>query len=252
MRRQPTVTVLIFLFSVCSALAQSRTTRAAAWRQDLNYLATNLPALHVNAFFQTTRDEFNTAVQRLNDRIPELSDAEITVELARIVASISDAHTYIPLNQFAAGFHFYPIRLEWLSDGLFVTHATGDYEYLLTIPGEVAIPELNLCLKAIITEATDVPGRPCLLDPDQLPPVLTVRNWRAGDRFWPAHTKEPQKVKELLNDHHVTGPEKKLWPVLVAGNDLVWLRGFPAPEQLRPRSRRALRLEETCGLGAKS
>src|SRR5262245_52543150 len=142
MRHRVLLAAAILSLSVCSvlldrtpwclpAVAQSRTTRATAWRNDLTMLATNLPALHVNAFFQTTRDEFNAAVLRLNARIPELSDVEITVEFARIVASIGDAHTYIPLNQFAAGFHVYPLRLEWLSDGLFVTQVTANYENVL-------------------------------------------------------------------------------------------------------------------------
>ena len=114
----------------------------------------------------------------------------------------------------------------------------GDYEYSLSIPGQVAIPELNLCLGATITDLTDVPEheRLYLLDPDRLPPALTVRNWRPGDRYWPAHTKEPQKVKDLLNDRHVLGPEKKRWPVLVAGDELVWVRGFPAPSAFQPQA----------------
>ena len=63
---------------------------------------------------------------------------------------------------------------------------------------------------------------------------LRVRNWRAGNRFWPAHTREPKKIKELLADKHVTGRERKLWPVVVNGSELVWVRGFPTPQKLRP------------------
>ena len=33
----------------------------------------------------------------------------------------------------------------------------------------------------------------------------------------------------------MTGPEKKLWPVVVSGTDVVWLRGFPDMES-RTRS----------------
>jgi hypothetical protein len=34
----------------------------------------------------------------------------------------------------------------------------------------------------------------------------------------------------------VAGPERKLWPVIVSGTEVVWVRGFPAPAQLRPGS----------------
>ena len=66
-----------------------------------------------------------------------------------------------------------------------------------------------------------------LLDADSLPGPLRVRNWRPGDRFWPAHTKSPKKIKELLQERHVAQPERRLWPVVVSGDEIVWVRGFP-------------------------
>jgi len=58
---------------------------------------------------------------------------------------------------------------------------------------------------------------------------LIVRNWRAGDRFWPAHTKSPKKIKELLQERHVPQPGRRLWPVAVSGEEIVWMRGWPVP-----------------------
>jgi tRNA(Ile)-lysidine synthetase-like protein len=76
-----------------------------------------------------------------------------------------------------------------------------------------------------------------LFDAAVLAGPLRVRNWRAGDRFWPAHTKSPRKVKELLQERHVPQPERKLWPVIVSGNsdEIVWMRGFPVPAQFRAK-----------------
>jgi tRNA(Ile)-lysidine synthase len=112
----------------------------------------------------------------------------------------------------------------------------NDYKYSLPIPGEVVIPELNIRLQAAITDPTQVSGsdKMCLLDQERLPPVLTLRNWRPGDRFWPAHTKEARKVKDLLNERHIVGREKRLWPVLVARDELIWIRGFPIPASFQP------------------
>jgi tRNA(Ile)-lysidine synthase len=73
-----------------------------------------------------------------------------------------------------------------------------------------------------------------LLDQRLLAAELMIRNWRPGDRFWPTHTKVAKKVKELLQERHVTGQERKLWPVIVSGQNVVWVRGFPAPARLRP------------------
>ncbi|MGZ3689789.1 MAG: tRNA lysidine(34) synthetase TilS, partial [Bdellovibrionota bacterium] len=110
-------------------------------------------------------------------------------------------------------------------------HQKAGYEYLLPIPGEVELSELGIRLQALLVDPKSVPetGQDSLLDPTRLPSTLTVRNWRPGDRFCPAHTKETRKVKELLSDRHVTGAEKKLWPVIAARDDLVWMRGFPVP-----------------------
>jgi tRNA(Ile)-lysidine synthetase-like protein len=73
-----------------------------------------------------------------------------------------------------------------------------------------------------------------LLDIARLPQEILIRNWRAGDRYWPAHTASAKKVKELLSDRHAVGTEKKLWPVAVAeGCGLVWMRGFAAPAAFR-------------------
>jgi tRNA(Ile)-lysidine synthetase-like protein len=64
--------------------------------------------------------------------------------------------------------------------------------------------------------------------------TLRVRNWRAGDRFWPAHTKVPKKIKELLQELHVAQPERRL----VAGGALAETKlfgcaGFAVPARLR-------------------
>jgi tRNA(Ile)-lysidine synthetase-like protein len=120
-----------------------------------------------------------------------------------------------------------------------------DYEYELSIPGEIVVPEAGVAI-----EARRVPSREQgaynldhLLDEESLPGPLRVRNWRPGDRFWPAHTKSPKKIKELLQDRHVAQPERGLWPVItgrnVSSDEIVWVRGFPVPARLRAQPGRA-------------
>lgn len=74
-----------------------------------------------------------------------------------------------------------------------------------------------------------------LLNPALLEGELQVRNWRSGDRFWPSHTKAAKKIKELLQERHLTGCERSLWPVVVSGGEIVWLRGFAPPARLKPK-----------------
>jgi tRNA(Ile)-lysidine synthase len=108
-----------------------------------------------------------------------------------------------------------------------------DYEYPLPVPGCAEVPEAGLRLEALlVTGEAQVHDAEGFLDAGRLK-ELKVRNWRPGDRFWVAHSKAPRKIKELLQQRHVSGEERKLWPVVVCGNDVVWMRGFPASAQFR-------------------
>ena len=110
-----------------------------------------------------------------------------------------------------------------------------DYEYVLPIPGRVKISETGTCFEAILVSATDEHRYNCsyLFDRARLGKELRVRNWRAGDRFWPAHTKSPKKLKELLQKLRVTGAERKFWPVIASESEIVWVRRLSQPQHLR-------------------
>jgi tRNA(Ile)-lysidine synthase len=129
----------------------------------------------------------------------------------------------------------------------------ADYEYALAVPGAVEVPELRACIEARVVDVGGVPEdeRGALLDPGHVPKEVLIRNWRAGDRFWPAHTAATKKVKELLSDRHATGVEKKLWPVAVAeGCGLIWMRGFavPAAFQSPAGASKAIWIREIAGM----
>src|SRR5436309_8012997 len=118
-----------------------------------------------------------------------------------------------------------------------ISESIHDYRYLLPVPGKVPVPETGTLFEAMLISAEKraACNAENLLDSGAAAGELTVRNWRPGDRFWPAHTKAPKKVKELLQEKHVTGEERKLWPVIVSGDEIVWVRGFPTPARLQPR-----------------
>jgi tRNA(Ile)-lysidine synthase len=123
----------------------------------------------------------------------------------------------------------------------------ADYEHELSVPGRVAIRELGYAIEAkriglAKEEAGYNPEH--LLDAESLPGSLRVRNWRPGDRFWPAHTKTSKKIKELLQERHVAQPERRHWPVVVSGDEIIWLRGFGPPAKFRAQpGREAILIE---------
>lgn len=78
--------------------------------------------------------------------------------------------------------------------------------------------------------------------------ALRARNWRAGDRFWPAHVGSEKKVKELLQPLKLAAAERACWPVVVDASakpaQVLWLRGFKSP-RLELADGRELLIEET-------
>jgi tRNA(Ile)-lysidine synthase len=104
-----------------------------------------------------------------------------------------------------------------------------DYEYVLPVPGRTIVPEAGTVVEAVRMDgAGECAGYnpDYLLDSSLLSHELRVRNWRPGDRFWPAHTKSAKKIKELLQELHITGAPRKTWPVVVCGEEVLWVRGF--------------------------
>ncbi len=105
----------------------------------------------------------------------------------------------------------------------------AEYEALLPIPGEVRIDELGLTLRATIVpqefgrEMT--PGE--LLSRDLVGTELTIRNWRPGDRFWPAHSGSEEKLKRLFAERKISADERPTWPVALREGEIVWVRGLP-------------------------
>ena len=103
---------------------------AAEWQADIRFLDEELPKRHRNAFHRLKRDEFETAVKTLHDRIPSLNEDEIIAGMMRIVAMIKDGHTnIIPRPYFRSG--IFPVKFYAFSDGLFIQKAAPEYSEMV-------------------------------------------------------------------------------------------------------------------------
>lgn len=129
------------------------------------------------------------------------------------------------------------------------TPTISDYEYSLPVPGRIKVPEAGRWIEALLVRPTaeSAYNPDDAIDPFLLERELQVRNWRPGDRFWPEHTKSPKKIKDLLQEHHVTGTDRKRVPIVVSGSEVIWVQGFSIPKALRSRDprREALIIQET-------
>ena len=129
---------------------------------------------------------------------------------------------------------------------------SGDYEYLLPLPGEIRAAILGSVFRARVVSVgkRTISGynSALLLDRALLQPELKLRNWRAGDRFFPAHTHSPRKVKELLQSNRlgqqISAEKRRTWPVIESAGEIVWMRGFPVPARFGHRGGEAVVIEE--------
>ena len=140
-----------------------------------------------------------------------------------------------------------PEELLFITPDLREEPAPHNYDYDLSVPGRTVISAGKLIVaQAISADDASAYNPDELLRADSLPGPLRVRNWRAGDRFWPAHTKSPKKIKELLQDHHLEPAQRSSWPVVLSGDEIVWVRGFPVHAKYRAEpGGRSIRITES-------
>lgn len=126
------ITMLLIVAAVAvSGTGCSADTSSEDWRQDLRALERELSERHVDLYHTVSEDTFKTAVDELYDRIPGLTQPEILVGFAQLVAMIGDGHTsFYAGNQKKRQFHYYPIMLYSFSDGIYLTATTEEYAHL--------------------------------------------------------------------------------------------------------------------------
>lgn len=71
---------------------------------------------------------------------------------------------------------------------------------------------------------------------------LYVRNWLPGDRLQRLGHTGTEKVKSLFQEHRVLLWERRHWPVVVAGEHVVWVRRFGSASQFAATAKSQERL----------
>jgi tRNA(Ile)-lysidine synthase len=142
-------------------------------------------------------------------------------------------------------------EFDWLILGSQSISAAEDaYEYPATVPGEITVPQLGVTFRFKIIDPQRVPKEyngmgVSAMDPQKLPHRLLLRNWRPGDRFWPLGSRKLRKLKELFGQRKIPLSQRKLWPVVECGEQIVWVRGFaPAASVAASAESRAILLIE--------
>jgi hypothetical protein len=178
-------------------------------------LATELPRLHKNLFFQITEEEFQHAVAQLYEAIPSMRDDEIIIGIARVVAMVGDGHTRLNLLQEAAGFRVYPLSLYWFKDGLYVVKTTSEYSRVLRSRvvqiGDTDIEEASVAVSALISHENEAQLRnrspDYLVTPEILHALSILPDMQSGRFVF----EDAQGNRFALNMAPVARNEKSEW-----------------------------------------
>ncbi len=99
------------------------------WREDLQFIATELPAKHKNLFHRLNREKFESAIKELDAKIPNLTQNQVALEFERIVGMARDGHTWIsPLFERSLNFRVFPINLYMFGDEIYIRKADSTYK----------------------------------------------------------------------------------------------------------------------------
>jgi tRNA(Ile)-lysidine synthase len=107
------------------------------------------------------------------------------------------------------------------------------YCYPVTVPSVIAVRQIGLTFRFEIVRAgrREKAYNHAIAEfiPLKMRGGLALRNWREGDYLLHSDRSRAKKVKELFQEMKVPLPLRCTWPVLARGNEVVWVKGLPAP-----------------------
>lgn len=124
--------LFLFLFGfVMFNVAAQTTLTPQQWQEDLKFLQETVHQEYPFLFKKTTVKEFDAAVEKLHQDIPNLQEHEIVIGLARLVSSFKYGHTVLGFRYQPHSFHQLPLNFYQFKDGLFVQGVHKDYKEAL-------------------------------------------------------------------------------------------------------------------------
>lgn len=106
--------------------------RLHRWQTDLDFLDRRIRETHWQLSAQVEQSKWGNEVQRLRGELGRLDDWQIAMRLMELVRLGGSGHTHtLPPFQGDDSFHAADIRLQWFSDGLFVTAAPAEHQQLV-------------------------------------------------------------------------------------------------------------------------
>ena len=112
----------------------SRMTRDEGWRTDLQFLVREIKRRGWNLFPRIgTEPEFDAHVKKIHDGIPKLTDAQIAIEMMRLMRKVGDGHSGLlgPTTPRAEWAQTIPVLFYLFEEGLFIVAGDPKHKDLL-------------------------------------------------------------------------------------------------------------------------
>ncbi len=134
LRSRITTIILVAILSFAQFVeAQTlKNSEVEKWRADLQFLKEQLEERHVDLYHKTSKEEFEATFNALIEQMPSLTEPEVLVKVAQLIALIGDGHTsFYAGNQKKKWFGFYAIKFWSFSDGIYVIGADLEHKDLI-------------------------------------------------------------------------------------------------------------------------
>jgi len=141
--------ILLVLLTLAAAAQPKQATpaeRVAHWREDLQFFVEHFsnghctpadlfhspltafqPCHQVDFARLYPQPAFSNEIHAIEASIPTLTDSQIALRLARLVASAHVGHTYVSLPALKLGFRPLPVTFHWFADGLTILSTTPQH-----------------------------------------------------------------------------------------------------------------------------
>jgi tRNA(Ile)-lysidine synthase len=120
--------------------------------------------------------------------------------------------------------------------------------YSLNAPEELALKESGILIKSSFAYSAEIScdGKSkVMLDAERIKLPLVVRARKAGDFFYPAGFGKKKKLQDYFVDEKIPRDERDSVPIVLSGEDIVWIAGYRADERFKatPETKKILMLE---------
>jgi tRNA(Ile)-lysidine synthase len=124
--------------------------------------------------------------------------------------------------------------------------------YSLEVPGETVLKEAGILIQASIQDSQESEikdRRPstvvAIFDEERLIFPLMIRPRKEGDFFYPLGFGKKKKIQDFFVDEKVPRDERDAVPLVVSGEDIIWVVGYRGDERFKvtDETNKVLKLE---------